>query len=105
MRILYFKHTCGAWIAKYSGHVVSAKDIIEGGPDCNSLHVEISREVMVLDIRDCDGKCNTFPWQLIEIEGVGAAPSTPVLVRSYYRDYFGSEIELEIAPLQSFRTQ
>lgn len=74
-RILSFKLTCGAWIAKDSGHVVRAKDIIESGPDSYSLHIEISRGVMVRDIRDCDGKRNTCRWQLTEVACVGDAAS------------------------------
>ena len=43
------KLTRGAWIAKDSGHVIRAKNIVEGGPNGYSLHVEISHEVIRSD--------------------------------------------------------
>ena len=54
------KLTRGARIAKDSGHVVRAKDIIEGGPDSYSLHIEISVTVGQYDIYEMVKQSATF---------------------------------------------
>jgi hypothetical protein len=35
-----FRRTSGSWVAENDGDVVRAKDIVDRGPDCGTLHFE-----------------------------------------------------------------